>query len=383
MRRCPPLLLAVLLLVLAAPARAGRWVSGDLHVHTTYSHDVWGGPGDDNTPTEDFYTLGQSVGEDFLVARLRGLDYLAITDHNDVRAQADPGFGTSGVLGVPGYESSLSGHGQMLGARRVYDKGDQGIAAVAAMQRELEADGGLLQANHPSNPAWAYPYEQVPVTTVEAWNLPWLYQPPFPSANDHDAELAYYTELLDRGAHVGVTGGSDSHWKSTLAAQGPGQPTTWVYVDELSVQGLLDGLRAGRTFVSAEPPALGGPKVFLEGRVRGLWSALPGATIRPGSALRVRVQGAPGATLQVLGEGGRELLSATVTGPSFTARLRAPKDATYVYARVFGDDRTAEREQLCRSVPVLDVDGTTTYCRDRIAMLGLSSPIYFAAPRLP
>lgn len=44
----------LLALAAAAPARAGEWIAGDLHVHTTYSHDRWGGPGDDSPtdPTE-------------------------------------------------------------------------------------------------------------------------------------------------------------------------------------------------------------------------------------------------------------------------------------------------------------------------------------------
>src|SRR4051812_45575994 len=110
------LALAALLLA-AAPASAAEWLAGDLHVHTCYSHDVWCGLDDDNTPPEDFYTFGHGVADEFTLASLRGMDYLAITDHGDVRSQSDPGFGTSGVIGVPGYENSLKGHGQMLGAR--------------------------------------------------------------------------------------------------------------------------------------------------------------------------------------------------------------------------------------------------------------------------
>src|SRR3954453_5853347 len=132
MRRA--LLAAVVALLASAPAAsAAEWLAGDLHVHTCYSHDVWCGPDDDNTDAQDFYTFGHSVADDFLLASLRGLDYLAITDHNDIRSQTDPGFGAQGVIPLPGYENSLDGHAQMLGARRIYDSGDHSTAAVTTM----------------------------------------------------------------------------------------------------------------------------------------------------------------------------------------------------------------------------------------------------------
>ena len=111
-------LTAALLAWAAAPAQAieGEWLAGDLHVHTTYSHDSYGGPSDDNTGPEELYTLGWSVEEQFTHAFTRGLDFLAITDHEDIRSQAEPGFGANGVIPLPGYENSFSGHAQMLGA---------------------------------------------------------------------------------------------------------------------------------------------------------------------------------------------------------------------------------------------------------------------------
>ena len=80
----------------------GEWLAGDLHVHTCFSHDAYCGPDDDNTGPEEFYTFGLNIGQRFLEASARGLDYLAITDHNDVRSSADPGFGSFGVTGIPG-----------------------------------------------------------------------------------------------------------------------------------------------------------------------------------------------------------------------------------------------------------------------------------------
>jgi hypothetical protein len=374
-------------LLAAAPAQAGRWLAGDLHVHTTYSHDSWGGPGDDEpTDPTEYYTLGQTVTEDFALALVRGLDFLAISDHNDVRSQHDPGWGFGGVLGIPAYENSLRGHGQMLGATHVYDKGDGGPAAVRAMEDALHADGGLLQANHPTDPVWDYDYADVPVDSVEVWNLPWFYQPPFPASGDHDAALRFGTAILDRGAHVAFTGGSDSHWKSTVAAQGPGQPTTWVYADDRSVAGVLAGIRKGHTAVSWQPPDLGGPRVFLEGRAGHGWSAMQGDTVAPGTPLRVRVRGAPGATLEVRADRGQALATVPVDGPDFTYELTAPSTATYAFAMVYAQDGRDERPAVCAAVPVLELDGQTTYCRNHIGMLGLTSALYFqpaGLPRLP
>src|SRR5919107_6225100 len=91
--------LAVLLaLLVCGPAAARTWLAGDLHVHTCYSHDAYCGPTDDNTGPDTFYSSGGTVPERFTEASAKGLDFLAITDHDDIRSQSDPGFGASGVL---------------------------------------------------------------------------------------------------------------------------------------------------------------------------------------------------------------------------------------------------------------------------------------------
>jgi len=350
----------------------------------------------DPTTFEEAYTFGNTVQEDFLVAAARGLSFLAITDHNRIDAQTDPGWQAGGVLGIPAYENSLHGHGQMLGATKVYDKGDSGAHDVREMERALHHDGGLLQANHPTDPVWDYPYSDVrgddgevktqgvPVDTVEVWNLPWFYQAPFPSAGDHDSMLRFGENLLDQGAHVTFTSGSDSHWKSTIAGQGPGQPTTWVYADDLSVKGILAGIRAGRTTISWQPPNMGGPRVFLEGLLDGAWTAMPGDQVKPGTPLRVHVQNAPGATVDLVSDGGNHFLSVQATSADFTTEpVAAPEKATYAYAQVYGDDHTGERHTICTTIPVIELDGQTDYCHNRIAMLALSSAMYFAPAKLP
>jgi hypothetical protein len=379
-------LAAVLMAALPAVAAAdgkprGRWVAGDLHVHTTYSHDSYGGPTDDNTGPEDIFTLGHTVTDDFAIAATRGLDFMAISDHMDVRSQSDPGFGTSGVLGLPAYENSLDGHAQMLGATHVFDNGDKSTAAVLALQNALHAEGGLLQANHPSEPVWGYGYD-VPVDTIEIWNLPWYYQPPLPASSNNTKALRWWESWLDRGAHVAATGGSDNHWLSTTAAQGPGQPTTWVYARELSVRGVLDGLRAGRTFISSQPPAYAGPRLFLEAdRNRdGRYESLVGDTVKGRRArLRVRVIGAPGSYVRIVTDGGREAFDPVlVTSPRFkhSFRLRGRPKPTWVRAEVYGEDAKAGREQGCTAIHDHTGEFADTYCTNRVAMQALSSAIY-------
>ena len=363
----------------ADPARAGVWLAGDLHVHTTYSHDSYGGPGDDNTGLEDANTVGLSVGDQFRLAGSRGLDYLAITDHNDIRSQSDPGFGTAGVTAVPGYENTLKTHAQMLGARRIYDNGDKGLEAARSVADALRADGGVFQVNHPASPAWAYAY-QVPAETSEVWNLPWYYQPPFPAAADNDRALRFWQSWLDRGAKVGATGGSDSHWAYTSPAQGVGQPTTWVYAADRSRAGVLAGLRAGRTVISHQPPAYSGPRLFLEADADrdGRYEAMVGDTVPPGSRVRARILGAAGATLRLVGDGGRELAApVAVDSEEFEHAFAVPRSASWAHAQLYGEDAPEGRQAGCTVIPSDDLMGSFTYCTNRVVMLGLTSAIYF------
>ena len=240
------------------------------------------------------------------------------------------------MVGLPAYENSLQGHAQMLGARRVYDAGDKSTGAVRTMVDALRADGGAFQANHPADPAFGYGYDIRP-DTVEVWNLPRIYQPPLPSASDNDEAIRYWEGWLDRGERVAATGGSDSHFAATLAIQGPGQPTTWVRVADRTPAGILAGLRAGRTFISHQPPGLGGPRVLLEADADrdGAYEATVGDTVAPGTPLRVRVLGAPGAKLELYSDGGsRAGAPVTVTGTAFEHRFTLPAGARWVRAEV-------------------------------------------------
>src|SRR3954469_22557445 len=121
----------------------GVWLPGDLHTHSTYSHDVYGGPTDDNTGPDESYTLGLPVAGKFLEGRERGLRFMAVSDHNDVRSVLELAGANQGLIALPAYEHSIKGHAHMLGATKLYDAGDQGADAINAMADSLRTAGGI------------------------------------------------------------------------------------------------------------------------------------------------------------------------------------------------------------------------------------------------
>jgi hypothetical protein len=303
----------------------GIWLAGDLHCHTTYSHDVWGPPDDDNTGPDEFYTLGWSPAEQVANAESRLLDFLAITDHDDVRALADPGYRslTGRLTLIPGYEHSLArGHAGCLGVSQVAidpatgRKIDTGTEEGAVRLRDaVRAQGGLFILNHPfyssdGRQSWGYSADLAP-DSIEVWNISWPFRVPdgatslpLTTSNNYHS-LPLWESYLDRHGRMSANGGSDNHWRSTVETQGVGQPTTWVYARDRSWRAILDAIAAGRTTVSAEPPALGGARIETTVAFGGL-SYMVGDTVPSGGAkvpLVVRVSGAAGNMLKLVVDG--------------------------------------------------------------------------------
>ena len=423
MRRFPLALAALAVAaatpVLAAPPTApaangprppvGFWVAGDLHVHTIYGHDTcitpttaWDPSSPDRsarTSCSDPYTVGFTPAQRLADAQQRGLNFVALTDHNNVVNQTDPEVlafeaANPGFVVVPGYENSQPGHVQMLGARSCYGNtgalpgatvecdqkvADQSSAGEQALADGLRADGGVFQINHPSDGSWLsrYGWSVVP-DTVEVWNIgPWAFQHPFPASNDNDFSLRWYDGFLQRGDHVGVTGGSDSHWVATDSIQGVGDPTTWVFVRTLSIQGVLDGLREHHTFVSALPPAEAGPQLFLEADRDGdgVYEAIAGSQTSPRATFRVRTVGAlPGSVVRIVTDTGSvELPLGAATTMTFRPGADGVPAATkFVRVDLLETDAKAQRWAACDQA----VGTQTTLCRNDLAMEALSSPIF-------
>src|SRR5216684_297431 len=205
------------------PARAGhRWLAGDLHTHTVHSDGA------------------QTVPELARFASLRGLDFIAITDHNTVSHHAElPGAAARyGITLIPGQEiTTEEGHAGALG-----DVGWIDFREPADSWLETtEQGGGLLSVNHPMGGqlSWTIPMRRRP-PLVEVWHWSWL-------DLRWTAPLAWWLAWDPTAVPVG---GSDWHRPGSDAP--PGSPTTWVECAGDEPEEVLDGLRAGRVSISAQ-----------------------------------------------------------------------------------------------------------------------------------
>lgn len=124
----------------------------DLHVHTTHSRDAF-----------------CSVAEAVRTARAKGLDGIAITDHNSIGGHPETKkFSRGGFLVIPGIEvSSADGHILGLGVSELVPRGLPAVETVELI-REL---GGIAVAAHPfipwKNPVLVY---KAKFDAIEAFN---------------------------------------------------------------------------------------------------------------------------------------------------------------------------------------------------------------------
>jgi len=380
-------LTTLLVLALAGPAAAaadGEWLAGDNHVHSCYSHDSW--CPDEAPQPETLYSSFATVQQRFAEASAKGLDYLVISDHDDIRAQSDPAFGAGGVLGIPGYEASIRGHAQLLGATTLYDKGDGSPAAANAMADALTADGGVFQANHPSyraerefsdcaqaagadNPLhWGYGYDVVP-DSIEAWN---------PTQQLTPAEI-YWECWLQRdpgNVRIGLTGGSDTH-----GAQQPtvANPATWVFASERSRPAILDGIRAGRTTVSRLAPVQGGGRLLLEadGDGDGSFEAMIGDAVEPGSTVRIRGEGFAHPGRLRVRFNGRTVMDEPLM-PGETATFDPPAEPGWVRAVLYLQQETMGADPGCQQP--FAAESPISFCATDLAVAAMTSPLYFVPP---
>jgi hypothetical protein len=273
----------------AAPRKTEvRYYAGDFHVHSRESTDA--------KPT---------LEANIALAKSQGLDFIEMSDHNtitqmdffdDLQAQ-EPAF-----LLIPGIEfTTYMGHANAIGATKWVDHkiGQPGVTIEAAAD-QINAQGAILSINHPVldigdlciGCAWKHQLDPTKVGGVEIGTGGLSKGAALFSAK----AIAFWDAILDKGIKIPAMGGSDDHRAgvSDGNVESPiGSPTTLVRATELSVTGIMAGVRKGATVVKLEGPS--DPMCELEAAVAkggGDAIAYPGDTIGVRSiVLRAKVSG--------------------------------------------------------------------------------------------
>lgn len=211
--------------------KSRRLFLGDLHVHTLASDGV------------------HTAAELALKAERNGLDFVAITDHNQTVGRSElTAFETDGVTLLPGVEwTNFAGHANFLGAERDFEIGFavNTEAEVRERFRAAKAAGLLIGINHPfdENVPFKFDLSALPYDYLEVWNGPMR------TANQR--AIALWHQLLCAGERIPAWGGSDYHRDTIFRFLGG--PTVGVYAESRGRQDLLTAIRNGAGFITFEP----------------------------------------------------------------------------------------------------------------------------------
>jgi hypothetical protein len=238
--------------VLREPLREGpAWFRGDLHMHTAHS--------DGQCPSQTGKMVPCPVFVTVEAAARRGLDFIAITDHNamsqyDAMRELQPYFDK--VLLIPGREiTTFRGHLNFLGTTDFLDfrLGSAGVPTVNDLLRNARKLGALVSINHPRDPSgeicmgcgWTPnpPADMKLLDAIEAVNGG--------SETAAFSGIPFWEHQLDLGYRLTAIGGSDNHrpMRPLDKLGSVGSPTTVVYAANLSTPAILTGIRSGRVFI--------------------------------------------------------------------------------------------------------------------------------------
>ncbi|MEU6174395.1 CehA/McbA family metallohydrolase [Streptantibioticus parmotrematis] len=288
-----------------APGRGRSWYRGDCHLHTVHSDGS-------RTPAE----LAAA-------ARAARLDFIVSTEHNTTSAHA--AFAAEAgddLLILTGEEiTTRNGHLLALGTDpgtwfdwRFRARDEDAFARTA---RAIRRAGGLVVPAHPYGlhlgSQWKFGYEHA--DAVEVWNGTWTL--------DDEAALATWDNLLGHRV-LPAMGNSDAHREPQVV----GLPQTVVLADALERGAILDGLRAGRSWIAESADVDVEFEAVAEGGARaGIGDTLPVRADEP-VAVTLTVTGVPDPVVRLVTDEGQTHLAFTErvewrTTSAATAYVRA------------------------------------------------------------
>lgn len=234
------------------PVRAGAaWYRGDLHMHDAHSDGSCTSEAGKKVPCPLYKTVE--------AAQARGLDFIAITDHNTVShfnamRELAPYFDR--MLLIPGREvTTFDGHANVFGSTEFIDfrLTSKSVPTFNDLLNEVEKKHALISLNHPGLP-----------TGSECMGCGWSAKdtdfkkiPAIEAINAGNVEgplsgIPFWQKRLNDGFKPTAVAGSDNHNATLPAERGVGTPTTVVYAANLSEEAILDGIRAGHVFVDTQ-----------------------------------------------------------------------------------------------------------------------------------
>ena len=297
---------------LRAQLRSGPgWYRGDLHMHTANSDGQCPSQTGTMVPCPVYFTVD--------AAARRGLDFIAITDHNatsqyDAMRELQPYFDK--LLLIPGREiTTFQGHLNFLGTTQILDfrLGSTDVPDINVLLRNARKLGALVSVNHPAAPSgeicmgcgWT-PATQVEMSLLDAVEV----------VNGGTEDPAFsgipsWEHQVSLGHRLTAIGGSDNH-RPFIPLDQPGaigRPTTVVYASELSTPAILDGIRAGRVFIDLTGSRdrvldLAAHTADATAEMGGTLEARQGNDV----ALEVHVAGCQGASVHVIVDGAESSL---------------------------------------------------------------------------
>lgn len=216
--------------------KSTRLLRGDLHVHTLASDGV--------------HTLEELAWK----AKRNGLDFLAITDHNQqVPAERLPRI--PGVTMIPGVEwTHFQGHANFVGIDHPYDEPffTNNIEETRSRFESARRRGALIIINHPFEEIcpFQFDYNALPFDCIEVWNGP--------MRESNLRAIGLWQQLLSAGKKIPISSGSDYHRDTPFIFLGG--PSMGVYAESAGTSDILAAIKQGHAFITFAP---NGPAVEI------------------------------------------------------------------------------------------------------------------------
>jgi len=307
--------------------RREEWIKGDLHLHTIHSD------GD------------ATIEEVARKAIEKGLDFIAITDHNTITQLEEIGkLSSLPIVIIPGEEiTTYYGHANFLDIKEMADFRIREITQFNKIAREHRKRGTIVSINHPKplGPNWTLG-ETREIDAVECWQAIWEF--------NNYLSVKYWDEILSKGIRATGIGGSDAHHikKPISEIFGLATPTTWVK-SKPNKENILKAIKEGRVFISEKPT---GPTLTIQAIHNGEVIEM-GGQASANSKIIVKAVNAKGCVLRLLTHN-KVLYIEKIDTNNYTSTLKIREKAKYVRAEITTRDTPLEEpyheEQIVKAL---------------------------------